>query len=56
MALLREKDGRGWVLMGKGMGRENVERGCVVGLRRPVWDVKILGESWAVGVEWRVLG
>ena len=49
--------GKGWVLMrdGNGGGREEVRTGAVVGVKRPVWDVKVQGVVWRVGVEWRVL-
>lgn len=58
MVLVREREGggRGWLLMGRGMGGEDVERECVVGVRRPVWEVEVLGERWTVAVEWKILG
>lgn len=58
MLLVREKvTGKGWVLTGSGTGRgEGLRNGCVIVVRRPVWEVKVEGEGWGVGVEWKVLG
>ncbi|GAB7358840.1 hypothetical protein MBLNU230_g4063t1 [Neophaeotheca triangularis] len=35
---------------------EVLERGVVVGVRAPVWEVKVEGGDWVVGADWRVLG
>ncbi len=57
MLLVRERGtGRGWVFAGGAGAAERVGRGCVLGVRRLVWEVEVGGERWGVGVEWRVLG
>lgn len=35
--------------------RSNVEVGRAVGIKSPVWEVVIEGETWGVGVDWTVL-
>lgn len=58
MKLVRGWDGDGEgvrVLLPEG-GKGEVERGVVVGVRAPVWGMRLLGEVWTVGVDWRVLG
>ncbi|MCJ1264106.1 hypothetical protein MMC22_003977 [Lobaria immixta] len=58
-----EGEGNGWVLIGPGTGAGggvavsggNVKNGDVVGVKRPVWEMKIAGELWSVGVDWAVL-
>lgn len=60
--LIRGSDGKGWALLGKGTGKGSEERGedgvmragCEVRVRKPVWEVELLGEKWTVGVEWKV--
>lgn len=58
MLLVREREtGRGWVFAGSGgVVGERMESGCVIGVRRPVWEVEVGEERWGVGAEWRVLG
>ena len=43
---------------GEGLKRaEDVERGRIVGVRRPVWEVELDGgERWGVGAGWSVVG
>lgn len=56
-------EGNGWVLIGPGsragtgvaVGGGSVSKGDVVGVKRPVWEMKVAGELWTVGVEWAVL-
>lgn len=51
--------GKSWVLMGQGKKCERDEalaRGTVVGVRRPIWDVRIGEVDWSVAVEWSVIG
>lgn len=65
IVLVREKEGKGWALIGKGRkGNEaeegdeekvQVQRGYEIGVRKPVWELELLGEKWVVGVEWEVL-
>lgn len=52
----KSEDGgaKGWALIGRA-AHEEVTRGCKIGVRRPVWEVEVLGERWVVGVEWGVL-
>lgn len=56
-----EEGGKGWVLVGPGTGAggvaggEDVRKGDVVGVKRPVWEMEVAGELWTVGVEWAVL-
>lgn len=58
-----EGEGKGWVLIGPGtsagagvaVSGENVKNGDVVGVKRPVWEMKIAGELWSVSVDWAVL-
>lgn len=52
-----EEEGKGWVLIGNGVRNdsEEVASGCMVGLRRPVWDIDVLGCRWGVGIDWAVL-
>ncbi len=52
----REKS---WVLMGQGKKCEKdktLARGTAVGVRRPIWDVRIGEEDSKVAVEWSVVG
>lgn len=28
--------------------------GCEIRVRRPVWEVDLLGERWTVGVDWEI--
>ena len=57
MLLVRERGtGRGWLLTGGGANGEDLINGCVIGIRKPVWEVNVEGEIWVVGVEWRNLG
>lgn len=59
----QEGEGKGWVLVGPGTiagvgvagGGGNVRKGDLVGVKRPVWGMKALGELWTVGVDWAVL-
>ncbi len=54
--LVRERrEGKGWILIGKGRGDGEVRVGCLVGVREPSWEVEVQGEVWRIGVEWRVL-
>ena len=39
----------------RGSGGVRVRTGCVVGVRAPMWDVDIGGETWVVGVDWVLL-
>lgn len=56
MVLVRERrEGKGWVLVGKGRGQGEVWVGRLVGIREPSWEVEVQGEVWRVGVEWKVL-
>ena len=56
MVLVQEKErGKMWVLAGTGRGEAEVRVGCAVGVREPTWEIDIGGESWRVGVEWKVL-
>lgn len=32
-----------------------VEKGSVVGIRAPTWDVELDGQSWTIGVDWKLL-
>ncbi|KAL8774593.1 MAG: hypothetical protein Q9209_000966 [Squamulea sp. 1 TL-2023] len=41
-----------WMLVGN---NGQVSRGVMVGIRRPVWDVDVQGETWGVGVDWGLL-
>ena len=43
--------------MGGARGVTNVviETGCLVGIRAPMWNVDVGGETWTVGVDWAVL-
>lgn len=48
------------ILAGEGQGSglqrgEKVERGRMVGIRGPVWEVFVGGVKWGVGVDWKVL-
>ncbi|KAL2071677.1 hypothetical protein VTL71DRAFT_12912 [Oculimacula yallundae] len=48
------------ILAGEGAGSglqkgKAVEKGKMVGIKGPVWDVVIEGEKWGVGVDWKVL-
>lgn len=54
----QEGEGKGWVLVGPGTragGGGNVRKGDLVGVKRPVWGMEVLGELWTVGVDWAVL-
>ncbi len=56
MVLVRDRrEGKGWILIGKGRGDGEVRMGCLVGVREPSWEVEVQGEVWRIGVEWRVL-
>ncbi|KAL8812197.1 MAG: hypothetical protein Q9223_007353 [Gallowayella weberi] len=50
-------EGKRWILVGQGQiqSRGQVEKGMMVGIRRPVWDVDVQGEKWSVGVDWGLL-
>lgn len=51
--------GKSWVLMGQGKRcerDENLARGTPVGVRRPIWEVRVEEEDWSVAVEWSVIG
>ena len=39
----------------RGSGGVRVRKGDVVGVRAPVWDLTVAGETWVVGVDWVVL-
>jgi hypothetical protein len=43
--------------MGGNRGAANVlvEAGCLLGIKAPVWNVDVNGETWTVGVDWAVL-
>jgi len=50
--------GKNWLLIGQGKRCENDERlasGTAVGVRRPIWDVRVEEEDWSVAVEWSVV-
>lgn len=36
-------------------GSVELRRGCRVGIRAPTWDIEVDGQSWGVGVDWKVL-
>lgn len=54
---------KGWVLIGAGVAiNDNISQtdvrlreGSLIGMRLPVWNIKVLGENWWVGVEWGVI-
>ena len=53
-----EGDGLSVILGGEGMAEgiergRGVERGGVVGIRKPVWEVDIGGVRWGVGASWK---
>ena len=56
MVLVRSAMGERWMLIGGHRTGEGLRRGGVVGVKRPVWEVEIDGETWGVGVEWSLLG
>lgn len=33
----------------------NVEKGRIIGIKGPIWEVNIENEKWAVGVDWKVI-
>ncbi|KAH7093530.1 hypothetical protein FB567DRAFT_515515 [Paraphoma chrysanthemicola] len=39
----------------RGVGGVKIRIGGVVGVRQPMWDVDVNGETWVVGVDWVVL-
>jgi hypothetical protein len=43
--------------MGGNRGAANiaVETGCLLGIKAPMWNVDVSGETWTVGVDWAVL-
>lgn len=49
------------ILAGEGQANglqrgEIIEKGRIVGIKGPVWEVIIEGCKWGVGVDWKVLG
>lgn len=51
--------GKNWVLMGQGKRCEQDEtlaKGTAIGVRRPIWEVRVREEDWKVAVEWSVIG
>ncbi|MCJ1387996.1 hypothetical protein MMC18_000840 [Xylographa bjoerkii] len=48
--------GERWMLIGGHRSGEGLRRGGLLGVKRPVWEVKAGGEVWGVGVEWSLLG
>lgn len=57
LVLVRDSRGKGWALIGKGKGdgKDAVSwKECEVRVRKPVWEVDLLGERWTVGTEWEV--
>ncbi|MCJ1382095.1 hypothetical protein MMC17_005207 [Xylographa soralifera] len=56
VVLVRSGTGERWMLMGGQRTGEGLRKGGVVGVKRPVWEVEIEGETWGVGVEWSLLG
>ncbi|MCJ1319809.1 hypothetical protein MMC15_005145 [Xylographa vitiligo] len=56
MVLVRSGAGERWMLIGGHRVGERLRRGEVVGVKRPVWEVEVGGETWGVGVEWSLLG
>ncbi len=38
-----------------GIVGEEVRKGNLIGIRAPVWEVDVLGESWGFGVQWQVI-
>jgi hypothetical protein len=39
----------------RGAGGVKIRTGGVIGVRQPMWDVVVNGETWVVGVDWVVL-
>lgn len=39
----------------EGEAEAEIQKGYEVRVRKPVWEVELLGEKWAVAVEWEVL-
>ncbi|MCJ1438119.1 hypothetical protein MMC27_007506 [Xylographa pallens] len=56
MVLVRSAMGERWMLIGGHRNGEGLRRGGVVGVKRPVWEVEVDGETWGVGVDWSLLG
>ena len=56
MLLVRSEAAKRWMLVGGHGAAEGLRGGEVLGVRRPVWEVEVRGETWGVGVEWSVLG
>ncbi len=54
IVLVRGGDGKGWALLGTGGKEGTVRMACEVRVRKPVWQVELMGEKWTVGVEWEV--
>jgi hypothetical protein len=55
IVLVRGEDGKGWALIGTGSEKGGTVRmECEVRVRKPVWEVELMGEKWTVGVEWEV--
>lgn len=40
--------------LARGAGGVNVKFGSIVGLKPPMWDVQVGGQTWIVGVDWIV--
>jgi len=38
-----------------GLARNTVNKGCLVGIAQPLWDVSLDGRSWTVACDWSVL-
>jgi hypothetical protein len=53
------EDGEIRILLGqggaRGAGGVKIRMGGVIGVRQPMWDVDVNGETWVVGVDWVVL-
>ncbi|MCJ1287852.1 hypothetical protein MMC26_007204 [Xylographa opegraphella] len=56
MVLVRSGKGERWMLIGGHRTGAGLREGEVVGVKRPVWEVEVDGETWGVGVEWALLG
>jgi hypothetical protein len=39
----------------RGAGGVKIKVGGSVGIKQPMWDVDVAGETWVVGVDWVVL-
>lgn len=54
MIMVRNEEGKRWILLGRGRTKTDVEVGRVVDVREPMWDVLVGEVKWRVAIEWAV--